>query len=82
MSAFTFAYPDGRVGRDARDCFIERFGCAPSIDYRNRFQRIGRYRFMITKARDVPRAVEKGCDFGLTGRDFLEEYGSADLVLF
>lgn len=45
----------------------------------NRFQRTGRYQFMITKARDVPKAVGLGCDFGLTGKDFLKEYGSPDL---
>lgn len=81
MSVFTVAYPDGRIGRGARNRFIERFGCVPEVDYRNRLQRRGNYMFMITKARDVPKAVEEGCLFGLTGLDFLEEYGSSDLCV-
>ena len=81
MSVFTAAYPDGRVGREARNLFTERFGYVPDIENRNRLQDEEAYRFMITKARDVPRAVEMGCDFGLTGRDFLEEYGNRDLEI-
>ncbi|HLD41806.1 MAG TPA: ATP phosphoribosyltransferase [archaeon] len=79
MSIFTVAYPDGRIGKDARNRFIEKFSCVPDLDYRNRRQRIGKYNFMITKARDVPRAVELGCDLGLTGQDFLMEYGCPKL---
>ena len=78
MSIF-IAYPDGRIGKEARDLFVGRFGYAPNIENRNRFQRQGPYKFMITKARDVPEAVKGGCLFGLTGRDFLVEYGNADL---
>ena len=63
MSIF-IAYPDGRVGKESRDLFIGRFGYVPDIENRNRLQRAGRYNFMITKARDVPMAVENGCDFG------------------
>ncbi len=74
MSIF-IAYPDGRIGREVKDFF--RY--VPDLQNRNRFQRIGQYDFMITKARDVPQAVERGCLFGLTGLDFLREYGSPEL---
>jgi len=70
------AYPDGRIGREARDLFGEKFGYAPDIENRNRFQKKGSYKFMITKARDALQAVEQGCDIGLTGQDFFEEHGS------
>ena len=75
MSIF-IAYPDGRIGREARSAFLDRFESAPDIENRNRFQRIEQYKFMITKARDVSEAVEQGCDIGLAGKDFLQEYGS------
>ncbi len=74
MSIF-IAYPDGRIGKNARSFF--RYG--PNLENRNRFQKIGEYEFMITKARDVPQAVERRCLFGLTGLDFLEEYGRGKL---
>ena len=80
MSIF-IAYPDGRVGKESRDLFIGRFGYVPDIENRNRFQIRGPYKFMITKARDALQAVEQGCDIGLTGQDFFEEYGSADLAI-
>ncbi len=80
MSIF-IAYPDGRIGREARTIFIDGFGSAPDIENRNRRQVMGKYEYMITKARNVPRAVEQGCLFGLTGLDFLKEYGNPDLVI-
>ena len=75
MSIF-IAYPDGRIGREAGNSFVERFGYVPDIENRNRFQKQGPYKFMITKARDALQAVEQGCDIGLTGQDFFEEYVS------
>jgi len=73
------AYPDGRIGRESKEYFRQRFGYVPDIENRNRFQNIGEYDFMITKARNVPRAIEEGCLFGITGLDFLREYGNPDL---
>ena len=77
MSIF-IAYPDGRIGKEARNLFVDRFGYATEIENRNRLQTLGPYKFAITKARDVPEAVEQGCDIGLTGKDFFQEYGGSN----
>ncbi len=79
MNDLLVAYPDGRIGKSVKPYFENRFGSVPDIDDRNRFQRSSKYRFMIAKARDVPRAIDEGCFFGVTGRDFLEEYGNPEI---
>ncbi len=68
------AFPE-RLGKyGALDYIRDMFGEAPDLESREMVQKINGYSFMRIDSRDVPRAVEYGALFGITGLDWLEDY--------
>jgi len=57
-----------------QDFVRERLGTYVNLESRNRYQRIGKYDFVIMRTRMVPYAVERDVLTGIVGKDWFYEY--------
>ena len=73
MNAF-IAFPE-RLGKyGAAEYIGKRMGIIVDLDSRNMYQKNDGYGILRVDTRDVPLAVDKGALFGITGRDWMEDY--------
>ena len=73
MSRYIFGVGKGEIAEGA-EAYLKRRGFGVKVAGKPVLtQSVGNVTFRIVNARDVPRFVGKGYDFGITGRDFCED---------